>query len=246
VVPLVGGAVAAQLFSLALKADGAAQVWLFIAAVAAFLAAVVVTVATKVLEARRGVSVAAAKRRQLIDFRDQLMPIASTTADMALQPAGDRIAYLKTVAKVAAGALSTLVSAHVDRPRAVVYLLNVDAEPVAMESVGHAGRGERPRPFEAGTARGDSALEFLASRRTAFYPDLSRNRPPGYDGTMAGYRTFIAVPIWTDNGVYGMVTLDAPAAASFDEGDVALAELTAELMSIPFEIGQDIDRPPGA
>ena len=243
VVPLVGGAGASQLASFALRSSGPARIWLFVAAGVAFAAAVGVTIAAKVVEARRASGVEQAKREQLVQLRDQLMPVASTTADMALQPLADREAYLKSVARVAAGALSSIVSDHVHRPRAVVYLLNPDADPVAMESIGHAGRGNRPRPFEAGTPRGDGALGFLNDVRNAFYPDLTKDRPNGYDGTMSDYRTFIAVPIWTENGVYGMVTLDAPEADSFDEGDVALTELTAELMSIPFEIGQDSDGP---
>ena len=243
VVPLVGGAAASQLVSFALRASGPARFWLFVSAGVAFAAAVGVTIAAKVVDARRASSVDQAKREQLVQLRDQLMPVASTTADMALQPLADREAYLKSVARVAAAALSSIVAGHVHRPRAVVYLLNPDSDPVAMESIGHAGRGNRPRPFEAGTPRGDGALDFLNSVHNAFYPDLTKDRPDGYDGTMSDYRTFIAVPIWTDNGVYGMVTLDAPEADSFDEGDVALTELTAELMSIPFEIGQDSNSP---
>jgi hypothetical protein len=187
--------------------------------------------------------VTTAKQEQLIKLRDEFMRFASTTADMALQPLDERQAYLKTVAAVAASALATMVGEHVHRPRAVVYSLNIESIPLTMESIGHAGRGERPGPFEASTPRGDAALEFLDGRRPAFYPNLDDERPLGFEGTMSGYKTFISVPIWTANGVYGMVSLDAPNANSLDGGDLALAELTAELMSIPFEVGQDQDTP---
>lgn len=110
-----------------------------------------------------------------------------------------------------------------------------------MDSIAHGGRGERPRPFVAGTPRGDAALSFIDKKAVGFFPDLRKNRPTGYDGTMSGYCTYIAAPIWTESGSYGMVTLDAPKADSFDDGDVALVELTAEMMSIAFEIGQDDD-----
>jgi hypothetical protein len=141
--------------------------------------------------------------------------------------------------------LRSIVSEHVGRPRAVVYLLNVDANPLQMESIGHHGRGARPRPFIEGTPRGDAALAFLEERSTAFYRNLNgRKKPAGYDGTMAGYRTFIAAPIYTPSaGVYGMVTLDAPEPNSLTLGDVALTELIADLMSIPFEVAQDEDAP---
>ncbi|WP_309067535.1 GAF domain-containing protein [Microbacterium sp.] len=188
-------------------------------------------------------AVGAAKRAQLVKLRDALMPFASTTADMAQQPLEERPGYLRSVAHVAVSALQAMVAEHADRPRAAVYLLNTDSDPVTMESIGHAGRGEKPRPFEAGTVRGDAALDFLELRRTAFYPNLRRRKPDGYEGTASGYDTFISVPIWTDNGVYGMVSLDAPKAGSLDDSDVALTELTAELMSIPFEVGQDQNTP---
>ena len=185
----------------------------------------------------------AAKQEQLVKLRDEFMRFASTTADMALQPLEERQAYLKTVAAVAASALATMVGEHVHRPRAVVYLLNIESSPLTMESIGHAGRGERPGPFEAGTPRGDAALEFLDGKRPAFYPNLEDEKPLGFEGTMSGYKTFISVPIWTANGVYGMVSLDAPRANLFNDGDLALTELTAELMSIPFEVGQDHNAP---
>lgn len=182
-----------------------------------------------------------AKRNQLVKLRDELMPFASTTADMARQPHALRQAYLKSAAQAAATSLRSIVADHVSRPRAVVYLLNADNDPISMDSIAHGGRGERPRPFVAGTARGDAAISFIDKKVVGFYPDLRKTRPAGYDGTMSGYNTYIAVPIWTESGSYGMVTLDAPKPNSFDDGDVALVELTAEMMSIPFEIGQDDD-----
>lgn len=238
-VPLVGGAGGSLLLAAALRESGSARGWLYLAAGAAYFAAVAITVAAKLLESRRAPRAAKAKRGQLVTLRDHLMPFASTTADMALRPLDDREPYLRNVAGVAAQALSALVADHVERPRAVVYLLNADASPIQMESIGHSGRGERPRPFVKGTPRGDGALNFLSTRRKVVYKDLAQQKPEGYDGTMEDYATFISVPIWTDNGVYGMVSLDAPRAGTFDEGDIALAELTAELMSIAFEVGQD-------
>lgn len=243
-VPIAGGFAASQFLAWGLREPaGTWQVFLFIFAGVSLAAAIAVTVITKVAEHRRSATIATAQRDQLIALRDKLMPLAATTADMALQPQQDRGPYLRTVAAVAASALSTLVADHVDRARAVVYQLNVDREPVRLESIGHSGRGDRPRPFEEGTARGDGALDFIAKRQTAHYPDLAKEKPQGYEGSMSGYRTFISVPIWTEEGVYGMVTLDAAKATSFDEGDVALTELVAEIMSIPFEVGQDDDSP---
>ncbi|MBD8219257.1 GAF domain-containing protein [Microbacterium sp. CFBP 13617] len=241
-VPVVGSFVGAQLIAWALRDTTGIHGLLWAGGLACVAAAVGVTIAVKVIEHRRGTSIEKAKRNQLVKLRDELMPFASTAADMARQPHSVRAAYLKNAAQAAATALRSIVGDRgAARPRAVVYLLNADNNPVSMDSIAHGGRGERPGPFIAGTARGDAALSFIDKKAVAFYPDLPKKRPSGYDGTMSGYDTFIAAPIWTDTGVYGMVTLDAPKAHSFDDGDVALVELIAEMMSIPFEVGQDGD-----
>jgi GAF domain len=244
-VPIAGGFGAAQLLTIARAETNDALGWLYsIAAIVAFGGGLLVAIIAKVHESRRAVTLAEAREKQLIQLRDQLMPMASTIADMARHPLTEREPYLESVAKVAASALASVVGTHVSRPRAVVYLLDADVRP-SMRSIAHSGRGDRPGPFLAGTVRGDAALDFLDGHRRAFYGDLSRDdKPVGYDGTMSDYATFVAVPIWTETGVYGMVTLDAPSAGSLDAGDVALTELVAEFMSAAFEVAQDQDSPP--
>lgn len=235
-IPLVAAALFGSVFGLA----GRAGVWAWAAYTGAGLllvVAIVFQVVARLRAQRREQTLRTARERLELRLRDELMPWASTLADMPTVPFADRIAYLKPVAVQAVAALWALTEDHVDRLRANIYLLDADSQ--QMESLAHTGRGERPQPFVAGTPRGDNALEFVAGTKTAFYPDLRRERPDGYDGTMSGYDTFIAVPIWTDNGHYGMVTVDAPAAGSLTLGDVSLAELVAELMTIPFEIAQD-------
>lgn len=246
-VPIAGGFGAAQILTIARAETNPALGWLYsIVAVVVFVAALAVAIIAKVLESRRALTIAEAREKQLVQLRDQLMPMASTTADMARHPLADREPYLESVAKVAASALAAVVGAHVDRPRAVVYLLDADSPP-SMRSIAHSGRGERPGSFLAGTVRGDAALNFLDGHRRAFYEDLSKGKKPaGYDGTMSDYETFVAVPVWTETGAYGMVTLDAPASESLDAGDVALTELVAEFMSAAFEVAQDQDSPPPA
>jgi hypothetical protein len=243
-VPIAGGFGAAQLLAIARTEINPVLGWLdSLAAIVVFLAALAIAIIAKVLDSRRALTIAEAREKQLVQLRDQLMPMASTTADMARHPLSEREPYLESVAKVAASALAATVGAHVDRPRAVVYLLDADTPP-SMRSIAHSGRGERPGPFLAGTVRGDAALNFLDGHRRAYYADLSKGENPGgYDGTMSDYKTFVSVPIWTETGAYGMVTLDAPASESLDAGDVALTEIVAEFMSAAFEVAQDQDTP---
>jgi hypothetical protein len=188
-------------------------------------------------------AVEAAQLLQLIRLHDELIPVAATTADMARHPLEERGPYLSGIAQVAATALSALVATHVDRPRAAIFSLDPDATPIIMKSIGHKGRGRHPRPFKAGTARGDAAIEFAFATEPQSYHDLTKKKPAGYVGSMSDYKTFIAVPIWTESGSYGMVTLDAPEPDSFNDGDLALTKLVAEIMSIAFEVGQDQNFP---
>lgn len=243
-VPIAGGFGAAQFLTIARAEPNPTLGLLYVvAAFVVFIAALAVAIIAKVFESRRALPIAKAREKQLVQLRDQLMPMASTIADMARHPLAERGPYLESVAKVAASALAAVVTTHVERPRAVVYLLDADLPP-SMKSIAHSGRGERPGPFLAGTPRGDAALDFLDGHRRAFYEDLSRGeKPTGYEGTMSDYKTFAAVPIWTETGAYGMVTLDAPMPESLDAGDVALTELVAELMSAAFEVAQDQNSP---
>ena len=106
-----------------------------------------------------------------------------------------------------------------------------------MDWMAHTGRGVTPGAFLSGTARGDAALDFVTEQtKSLLYPDLDQDRPPGYEGTMSGYRTFLAVPIWVRDIVYGMVTADAPEPNTLTDGDLKTAELAATLMGAAFEV----------
>ena len=112
-VPVAGSFGAAQLFAWAARDTSGLQGWLFASGAVAITAAVGVTIASKVVEQRRGTSTARAKRNQLVKLRDEFMPLASTTADMARQPLVVRQAHLKAVSATAAAALRSVVGEHV-------------------------------------------------------------------------------------------------------------------------------------
>ena len=180
------------------------------------------------------------------ELRDGLKPIAELLAQLPALDYEARAVKVQVIAQAAVGALFALLSPHVREVRATVYSLSSD--PDRMVWLAHVGRGQKPRPFVGGTTRGDAALEFIQELRPVLFPDLGRHRPDGYEGTMTDYRTFIAVPIWTDGSLYGMVTVDAPDPHSLSESDVYLAELVAELMAASFEVANveslpDVARP---
>ncbi len=214
---------------------------LFSAAAVVLLIALAFAIIGKVREHVRAKKIKSVREDQRTLLSDKLMPVAATIANMARLPHSARHTALRNVAQAAAGALSGIIDSEVSRARAVVYEIDMDSDPIQMVSIGHAGRGDRPRPFVAGTERGDGAFEFMAALETAFYPDLTKEKPAGYKGTAQGYNTFISVPIYTETGRYGMVTLDALKADTLNDGHVALVKLLAETMSIAYEVGQDED-----
>lgn len=133
------------------------QFWLFVLAGTVLLIAAVVGIVAKVLDSRKkgkleGIidgqavmlasakdtqnsAVASAKLDQLVLVHDELIPVAASIADMARYPLESRGPYLKNVAQAAATALEKLVSEHVQRPRAVIYSLDADADPVSMSTL---------------------------------------------------------------------------------------------------------------
>jgi hypothetical protein len=231
-VPLIAAGAAGPMIGLAFRFPGFE--WVFLALGALLLGiAVVFQVRAKLKESREST----ARERFKLRLRDEAMPFLTTAAEMARLPFDERAAFLKPVALQAVALLRGLV--EVDRSRANVYVLDLDQAELQMVSIARSGRGERPKPFVAGTERGDSALEFMQGQATTYFPDLDEEAPAGFVFEGHDYGTLVSVPIWTDAGAYGMVTLDAPKAGSLTPGDVALVEAVAEMMTIPFEIAQD-------
>lgn len=170
-------------------------------------------------------------RRQI---RDAMKPIPELIAQLPALGYGDRAQRLQGIAQACATALYMLVSPHAEGIRANVFVL--EENPDRMEWVAHVGRGETPRPFIAGTPRGDSALAFITELKPVFYPDLTVKQPDGYEGSMSDYETFVSVPIWSDQAVYGMVTIDAPTKNALTVGDQYLVEVVAEMMATAFVV----------
>lgn len=202
--------------------------------IALILAAIAIQVAQVYRDSARSKSIESERQNLRRQIRDALKPIPELIAQLPALGYAERALRLQGIAQACATGLYMLVSPHAAGVRANVFAL--EEGPDRMVWLAHVGRGETPRPFEAGTPRGDAALEFITSLKPAFYPDLAHHRPPGYEGSMSDYDTFISVPVWSDESVYGMVTIDAPEANSLSLGDQYLVEVVAELMATAFEI----------
>ncbi|THG35456.1 GAF domain-containing protein [Glaciibacter flavus] len=231
VVPLAAAAAAGPLIGYASRADAWWAAFLF-GGILLAVVAIAIQVAVKVRDSRAQLTLAEEMDDLRLTVRDALLPVASLLAEMPGLDLLRRVDHLRTVGQAAVAALHSLVSPHADRARVNVYSL--ETAPLQMVWLAHIGRGDKPGPFVAGTPRGDAALEFLFEAKSAFYPDLGEARPAGYGGTASGYETFIAVPVFTDKRVWGMVTVDAPTAGSLTPGDLHLSEVVAEMMSVAF------------
>ncbi len=113
----------------------------------AALGAIAFQVSKVVLDFRRDVEAANSR----VQLRDALLPVTSLVAEMEVNAtARVRIEQIKTVATAAVGGICALISPHAKRVRANVFWFEpapADKQP-DLVWLAHAGRGERPDPFE--------------------------------------------------------------------------------------------------
>lgn len=241
VVPLVAAATGAPLIGYATR--GGPYWWTFFFGGAALVLLSIVLQALKTVhESRRTRSLVDERSQARKKLRDALRPVPELIAQLPALSFEARAERLQGIAQASATALYMLISPQVEEVRANVYGLDSYPED-RMVWLAHVGRGQTPGPFESATPRGDAAFEFIERTEPIFYEDLSVARPQGYAGTMNDYQTFIAVPIWTDQTVYGMVTVDAPEPHSLTLGDQYMVELVAELLAAAFEVAI-VENPP--
>lgn len=122
--------------------------------------------------------------------------------------------------------VTKILGTHHDRGRATVYELAPPApwdrnSQVQLRVVATEGRHDKPRPFTAGTKRGDAALKYVQGGSPVKCHDVKdpAERPDGWDGTASDYRAFFACPIALGEDTYGMLTYDVPEAWSLSDAD---------------------------
>ena len=95
------------------------------------------------------------------------------------------------------------------------------------------GRAEAPRTvFTRGTPLGDHALELLARRDDLFCANIAVNPPPGWQPGGHHYRTFLAVPVSTEQRAFGIMTIDGLHVGDLTPEDLAVARVFARLLAV--------------
>lgn len=169
--------------------------------------------------------------RLRVAMKNAFQPVVQLMATMPYQAKRKREATLNEVAARAVGGIGLLLK-DVDDVRAVVFTLGDDGK--SMSSIVHHGRGTNPRPFEAGTVRGDRALALLRTEDDLFVEDLDKEEPDKWKGTGRGYKTFISARIASGDNGYGMLTVDAPNAGDLVDTDRQIVLLMAHILAVAF------------
>lgn len=85
--------------------------------------------------------------------------------------------------------------------------------------------------FESGSPLGDEAMRLLDTDTEAFYPDLTRDAPPGWERGAHRHQSLIVIPVVTDRATFGILTVDAETAGRLRDQDVEVVRLLAELLA---------------
>lgn len=170
-----------------------------------------------------------------VAMKDALLPMIAKVSEMPDMTPSARLSHLPVVADAASWALATLLLRQVDRARAAVYAMEPARD--ALRVIGFGGRGERPGDFVKGALHADAALARVARGDTLVVRDREKDPPPGYDGRQAEWRSFASVSIVSNDGyAYGMLNADSSSSEMFNDTEVQVMSVVAEILSVAFAL----------
>lgn len=129
-----------------------------------------------------------------------------------------------------------------DRVRVSLWAISVDESGVKiMSSFDHYGRGDQPTTkFREGTRNGNALFKELEKGEPIVCPRISENPPRGMDmNRTRGYETFINMPIFYGDELFGMISADAPAPFSFNDDEKPTIVMLASLASLAITIREN-------
>ncbi|MGH3656361.1 MAG: GAF domain-containing protein [Micromonosporaceae bacterium] len=227
--------------ALSLNKNGGVSFWLMLAAAAVLTAGAVglPMFAERAASMRAGDaqdSAEDAKQQMRLVVGRVLTPLAYLLGEITdAQPRSAAVGRLQGQAmQVVLAAATELVDAT-DARACFFRLADGRNRQRRMELAGYYGRAQPATwVLTSGTPLGDSALEILDDDMTAFFPDLTKEAPPGWDDDEHRHRALVVVPIATEQRQFGLMTVDTLRTCGLTEQDAEVVQLLGELLSAGF------------
>lgn len=240
------GGVVALVTALVSASIPAAQGWMHVgvAALVSVLALVSFAVpAAREAEAERRVQLAeekllAADVALKLTVSDALLPVLTSVVN-GVDPASstpNEVAAAETL-RMVLGTAAHLCGGGRGRVRACWYeVRGLNSGKPGLYPVAYIGRGAKPSTeFPRAEPRGQALFDLLTDDKDELLDDLDVEKPINWKATTHGrtsYRTFLTVPVRTNDQVFGILTVDADQPGVFTEADVDLARLLGVILAL--------------
>lgn len=174
------------------------------------------------------------------ELHNRLGPALRLVTEAALLDPSETAARREILKNIAGHCCSAIVAMipDVKDVRAVVFELTHPATGDLVKPLAQFGRKDVPRTFDRDSEQGREVFAYLEGGVPVpeRYEDLTKRAPLGFTADSDRYRTFIRVPIWANEVIFGMLTVDAPKKSALREGDQMLAELIAAELEPGFAV----------
>lgn len=161
---------------------------------------------------------------------DIFIPLARLVGEITVEGDGNRKALLKT--RLTQMAVDLALRSNKAPQGRACFFEYVPGPPRNFVCAIHAGRADGPRgDFVETSDRGRAVLDLVAAKKTRLVPDTSAEYVQGFDPDGADYEAFICAPVVAGSQIFGILTLDSPAAKSLDDNDKREVQLVAMLLA---------------
>ena len=139
----------------------------------------------------------------------------------------------EAVVMVLSSAVSLCERGGQSRVRACWYRADVSDKEVVFKPKRHLGRGVQPSTcFSSNDARGAALARLVINDETELYEDLDTSKPKDWKTGGTSYRTFMVVPVRTNNRMFGLLTVDADEPGALTEADVLVVKVLAWVLAL--------------
>ncbi|MGQ0776001.1 MAG: GAF domain-containing protein [Pseudonocardiales bacterium] len=169
---------------------------------------------------------------------DALLPVLTCVVN-GIDPASstpNEVAAAETL-RMVLGTAAHLCGGGRGRVRACWYeIRGLTSSNPGLYPAAHIGRGVKPSTeFPRAEPRGQALFDLLTNDKAELIDDLNVEKPINWKATTNGrtsYRTFLTVPVRTNDQLFGILTVDADQPGVFTEADVDLARLLGVTLAL--------------